>query len=52
MNEKELQRQKYQAQLDEWKAEIANLKASAAGAKADAQIELNQHVKELDQRLR
>jgi len=51
MNEKELHRQKYQAQLDEWKAEVAKLRARAAGAKADVHIELNQHVKELDQRL-
>ena len=51
MNEKELYRQKHQAQLDEWKADVAKLKARAAGAKADAQIEMNKHVKELDQRL-
>lgn len=44
MNEKELHRQKYQAQLDEWKAEVAKLKARAAGVKADAQIELSQHL--------
>ena len=51
MNEKELYRQKYQAQLDEWKADVAKLQARAAGAKADAQIEMNRHVKELDQRM-
>lgn len=51
MNEKELKRQKYQAQLDEWKADIAKLKARAAGAKADAQLELNKHLKDLDQRM-
>ena len=51
MSEKELYRQKYQAQLDEWKAEVAKLKARAAGAKADAQIEMNKHVKELDHRM-
>jgi hypothetical protein len=48
MNERELYRQKYQAQLDVWKAEAAKLKARAAGAKADAQIELKKHLKELD----
>jgi hypothetical protein len=48
MNDKELYRQKRQAQLDEWKADVAKLKARAAGAKADAQIELNKHLKELD----
>jgi len=51
MNEKELYRQKYQAQLDEWKADVAKLQARAAGAKADAQIEMNKHVKELDRRM-
>jgi len=51
MNEKELYRQKHQAQLDEWKAEVARLRARAAGAKADAQIEMNKHVKELDHRM-
>jgi hypothetical protein len=51
MNDRELYRQKYQAQLDEWKAEVAKLRARAAGAKADAQIEMNKHVKELDQRM-
>ncbi|MHB8894902.1 MAG: sll1863 family stress response protein [Candidatus Geothermincolia bacterium] len=52
MNDKELYRQKYQAQLDEWKAEVAKLKARAAGATADAQLEMNRHVKELDHRMR
>ena len=51
MNDKELHRQKYQAQLDEWQAEVAKLKAKAAGAKADAQLELNKHLKELEQRM-
>jgi hypothetical protein len=48
MNEKELYRQKHQAQLDEWKADVARLRARAAGAKADAQIEMNKHLRELD----
>lgn len=51
MNDKELFRQKHQAQLDEWKADIAKLRARAAGAKADAQIEMNKHLKELDHRI-
>jgi chromosome segregation ATPase len=51
MNEKELYRQKHQAQLDEWKADVAKLRARAAGAKAEAQIELNKHLKELDHRM-
>jgi uncharacterized protein YfiM (DUF2279 family) len=51
MDDRELHRQKYQAQLDEWKADVAKLKARAAGAKADAQIEMNKHMKELDHKL-
>ncbi|HEY5999309.1 MAG TPA: hypothetical protein VI078_08415 [bacterium] len=51
MNEKELYRQKRQAQLDEWKADIAKLRARAAGAKADAQIEINKHLEELDRKV-
>lgn len=51
MNDKELYRQKYQAQLDEWKADVAKLKARAAGAKADAQIEMNRHLKDLDHKI-
>jgi len=51
MNDKELYRQKYQAQLDEWKADVARLKAKAAGASAEAQIELNKHLKELEHRM-
>ena len=51
MNEKELYRQKYQAQLDEWKADVDKLRARAAGARADAQIEMNKHVRELDTRM-
>ena len=51
MNEKELYRQKYQAQLDEWKADVDKLRARAAGARADAQIEMNKHVRELETRM-
>ena len=51
MTEKELYRQKLQAQLDEWRAEGALWKARAAGAGADAQIEMKKHVEELDHRL-
>jgi hypothetical protein len=51
MDDKELYRQKRQAQLDEWKADVAKLRARAAGAKADAQIEINRHLAELDQRM-
>jgi hypothetical protein len=48
MDERELQKQKYQAQLDVWKADVDKLKARAALAKADARIEMNRHIKELE----
>jgi len=48
MNEKELYRQKKQAQLDEWKAEVDKLKAKASGASADAQMELNKQIEALE----
>ncbi len=48
MNEKELYRQKMQAQLDEWKAEVDKLKAQTAGASADAQLELNKLIEGLE----
>jgi hypothetical protein len=51
MNDKELYRQKYQAQLDEWKADLDKLRARAAGATADAQIEMNKHVRELEHKM-
>jgi len=51
MNDKELYRQKLQAELDEWKAENAKLKAKAAVAKAEAQLTMNKHIARLDYRL-
>ncbi len=48
MDEKELYRQKMQAQLDEWKAEVDKLKAQITGASADAQLELNELIKSLE----
>lgn len=51
MSDRELYRQKYQAQLDGWKADLDKLKARAAGAKADAQIEMNKHIRELDHKV-
>lgn len=51
MNEKELYKQKFQAQLDEWKADIAKLKAKASGAKADTQIAMNKQLEALEHRL-
>ena len=51
MNDRELYRRKYQAQLDEWKADVDKLRARAVGARADAQIEMNKHVRELETRM-
>jgi hypothetical protein len=51
MKDKELYRQKKQAQLDEWKAEVDKLKAKASGASADAQLELNKHIRTLETRI-
>jgi chromosome segregation ATPase len=51
MNEKELYKQKFQAQLDEWKADIAHLKAKASEAKADTQIAMNKQLEALEHRL-
>lgn len=48
MNDKELYRQKKQAQLDQWKAEIDKLKAKAAEASADAQLALNKQIDVLE----
>jgi len=50
-NEKELYWRKCQAQLDEWRADVDKLRTMAAGARADAQIEINKHVTELDTRM-
>lgn len=52
MSEKELYRQKRQAQLDEWKAEIDKLKAKASAASADAQLELNKEIEVLEGKVR
>ncbi|HCT40917.1 MAG TPA: coiled coil domain-containing protein [Moraxellaceae bacterium] len=51
MNDKELYAQKYQAQLDGWSADISKLKAKAMGAKADAQIDMNKMVAELEEKV-
>jgi hypothetical protein len=51
MSEKELYRQKRQAQLDEWTAEIDKLKAKASGASADTQLEMNKKIKALESKI-
>ena len=45
--DKELYQQKAQAQLDGWKAELDKLKSKASAASADAQLELNEKIREL-----
>ncbi len=51
MTDKELYRQKKQAQLDKWKAEVDRLKAKASEGSADAQMELNKQVKAVEGRI-
>lgn len=51
MNNRELYKQKMQAQLDEWKAEAYKFKAKASGVSADAQLELNKQIKALEGKL-
>ncbi len=51
MNERELYRQKKQAQLDEWSAEIQKIKARASKAGADAQLKIDKQVAALEKRI-
>ncbi|MBN2864900.1 MAG: coiled coil domain-containing protein [Thiotrichales bacterium] len=44
MSNKELYKQKMQAQLDEWEADIDKLKAKAAGANASAKLEWHKDI--------
>lgn len=48
MNDKELYKEKFQAQLNEWKADIDKLKAQAQASKADVQLEMNKLVEDLE----
>lgn len=48
MNDKELYKQKFQAQLDGWQADIDKLKAKALTSKADLQLEMNKLTDELE----
>ena len=52
MKDKELYRQKMQAQLDLWKAELAKMKAKAEGASADRKLKFNQQVERLESDLK
>lgn len=51
MNERELYRQKMEAQLDEWKADLDKLKAKASVADADARLKLKGKVREIEAEL-
>jgi septal ring factor EnvC (AmiA/AmiB activator) len=51
MNDRELYRQKKQAQLDEWKADMDRLRAKASGDSADAQLKLNREIDKLEGRI-
>ncbi|HMN11559.1 MAG TPA: hypothetical protein PKD55_04460 [Bellilinea sp.] len=46
--ERQLLKEKYQAEWDAWKAEVEKLRAKAKGAAADAQLDLNKRVRDLD----
>lgn len=52
MSNKELYKQKKQAQLDEWRADIDKLKAKAAGASADAKLEMNKKIQLLENKMK
>jgi hypothetical protein len=51
MENKEVYRQKIEAQLNVWKAELEVLKAKAKLAEADAKIEIQDQVKKLEAKL-
>jgi uncharacterized coiled-coil DUF342 family protein len=51
MEDRELYQQKIQAQLDEWRAEIDKLRARVSGKSADAQLEWNQRIRQLEEKV-
>lgn len=51
MSDKALYEQKIQAEFDTCKAQVALFKAEATGAKADAQIEMNKQIKQLEDKI-
>lgn len=51
MNERELYKQKKQAQLDQWKAELFKLKAKASEASADTKLKMNSQIKGLESKV-
>jgi len=50
MSAKQAYEKKLEARLDEWKAEIEKLKAKAAGAEADAQLQYEKEIDNLQKR--
>ncbi len=50
MSAKQAYEKKLEARLDEWKAEIDKLKAKAAGAEADAQLQYEKEIDNLQKR--
>lgn len=51
MTDRELYRQKKQAELDAWEAELDKFKAKASGATAEAQLTMNKHIRALQNKL-
>lgn len=51
MKNKELYQRKAQAQLDEWRADFDKFSAQASRASADRKIEINKHLKELENKI-
>lgn len=51
MSDRELYRQKRQAQLDEWRAEVNKLKAKTSGVSANTQLEMNRKIKTLESKI-
>jgi chromosome segregation ATPase len=50
-DQKELQKQKMQAKIDEWRAELDKLEAQARGASADARLKLDEQMTDLRSRI-
>ncbi|MFA7566936.1 MAG: hypothetical protein WCY01_07895 [Alkalispirochaeta sp.] len=51
MSDKELYRQKKQAQLDEWQADVDKLKAKVSRADADVQLKMNKQIRTLESKI-
>ncbi len=51
MSDRDLYQKKMQAKLDEWKAILDVLKARASGLSADAQLEMREQVKSLENKI-